>query len=513
MPYIKGENRYQITLFPESMDDYISEENPVRVIEEYVKSLDMVALGFKHAAHTGSGRPPYDPCDMLKLYLYGYLNRVRSSRRLEAEASRNLEVIWLLRKLKPDFKTISEFRKENKKALRGVFRHFSHLCKEWALYGQEVVAIDGTKFRASNSKRNNFNEKKLKRHIKYIDEKVDEYMNSLEETDQAEAGTHKPTAQEIQQRIKELQERKIGYEDMLTTIQTGEVTEISTTDPDARLMSANNNGIDISYNAQTVVDSKYSLIVDYDVVTNPTDHGQLHNMSRKALETFDIEVSEEDETAEIKLKVLADKGYYSADELKKCEKDHIETYVARQRCANATEDEGFYANKFKYNAEEDHYICPAGQTLNAGRYRKNNGEIIGRDYYNHKSCKKCTMKDKCTKAKRGRTIFRSNDQALYDRVDQRTRDNKDLYRQRQTIVEHPFGTIKRGWGYSYFLTRGLESVKAETGLIFLTYNLRRVINILGVKEMVRRLQQMPADLGNYLFCNCRSAFASAKLFI
>ncbi|MDD4803296.1 MAG: transposase [Syntrophomonas sp.] len=339
MAYIKGEDRQQITLFPESIDEYISEDNQVRVIEAFVIRLDVAKLGFKYSQEDTIGRPSYNPRDMLKLYLYGYLNRIRSSRRLETEAGRNLELIWLMRKLKPDFKTIADFRKDNKKPLMQVFKQFSLLCKEWNLYSREVVAVDGSKFRASNSKRNNYNEKKLKRHLKYIDEKIEQYMNELEAGDQAEAGTHKPTAEEIKQRIKELKDREFNYEEKLEGLQNSEDKEISTTDPDARLMAVNNNGIEVCYNVQ-----------------------------------------------------------------------------------------------------------------------------------------------------RGRTIFRHIDQELLDEVDQRTSENKKLYARRQMIVEHPFGTVKRSWGYGHFLTRGLESVRMETCLNFLAYNMKRVINILGVKEMIKRLQ-------------------------
>jgi len=478
MAYIQGEDRHQVTLFPESVDDYISEENPVRVIEAFVNNLDLVDLGFTRAEAAPLGRPPYDPRDLLKLYIYGYLNRIRSSRRLESEAARNLELIWLLSRLKPDFKTIADFRKDNKTAIRKVFKQFSLLCKEWDLYSQTVVAVDGSKFRASNSKRSNYNEKKLKRHIKYIDEKIDQYLDEIEAGDLAEADTHRPTAEEINQRIKELKERKINYEEMLQNIQESEVKEISATDADARLMIANNNGIEVCYNIQTVVDGGHSLVVDCEVINNPTDHGQLSTMAKRAQEVF--------ETQEIK--VLADKGYYSTQELKACQEAGIETYVAKQRFANRTEDEGFYPNRFSYNTEQDNYLCPAGQILTAASYRKIKGQVIGRNYQNYKACQACEMRERCTKSKRGRMILRNIDQALLNEVDQRTRENKELYHRRQMIVEHPFGTVKRSWGYSYFLTRGFESVRTETCLAFLAYNLTRVINILGVKEMIRRLQ-------------------------
>ena len=479
MAYVKGVDRNQLTLFPNSIDDYISDDNPVQVIEAFVENLDMVELGFTHAQTHSIGRPPYDPRDLLKLYLYGYLNRIRSSRKLEAEAHRNLEVIWLLSNLKPDFKTIADFRKDNKKALRKVFKQFSLLCKEWGLFGQNVVAVDGSKFRASNSKKNNYTKKKLQRLLKNINQKINDYLDELDKGDQSEEGTHKPTAEEIAQRIRELKERKGDYEKKLQTIELTEVTEISTVDPDARQMSVNNNGTNICYNVQTAVDGKHSMIVDYDVINNPTDHAQLSQMAKRAQEVLNKR----------ELHILADKGYYSASELKACEKAGLKTYVAKQKFSNATEDTDFYQDKFTYDKEHDHYICPAGQTLLPANYRKSKGKTIGRNYRNYKACQACKLKDRCTKSVRGRTITRHIDQDLLDKVDQRTRENKELYLRRQMIVEHPFGTIKGIWGFGHFITRGLESVKTESGLAFLAYNLKRAINILGVKEIVRRLQE------------------------
>jgi len=265
MGYIEGQDRNQIIMFPESIDEYISEDSPVRIIDAYVDQLDMEKLGFKRATAPVMGRPPYSPRDLSKLYLYGYLNRIRSSRRLEQEAGRNLEVIWLLKKLKPDFKTIADFRKDNKGALKAVFRDFIKLCDEWDLFGKELVAIDSTKFRASNSKRNNYNAKKLERHIKYIDEKIEEYMRELDEEDTIEVCDRKPNASEIKERLQQLKDRKEKYEEYKDQLDRTGKNEISTIDPDARLMCNNNNNVDISYNVQTTVDSKHKLILDFKV--------------------------------------------------------------------------------------------------------------------------------------------------------------------------------------------------------------------------------------------------------
>ena len=476
MAYIQGDDRQQITLFPEAIDDFISAENPVRVVDAYVNSLNMTELGFLRAEPKVIGRPAYNPQDLLKLYIYGYMNRVRSSRSLETEASRNLEVLWLLRKLKPDFKTIADFRKDNKEAIKNVFKNFSLLCKDWELYGKKVVAVDGSKFRASNSKRNNFKEKKIQRQVKYIDEKISTYLQELDSNDKSEANIHVPSSEEINERINELNQRKAKYTAMQARMAITGETEISTTDPDARLMKANNNGIDVSYNVQTVVDQKHKLVVDTEVINNPADQGQLNDMAIKAKQIFEVE----------EIKVLADKGYYSTNDLIKCEDNHLETYVAKPKPSVNTPDPEFSQEHFKYDKEQNQYICPTGQVLYASRVRKVNN-VEYQDYKNFRACGKCEMKEHCTRSQKGRLISRNLNQEFLDNVDKRTRENKALYLQRQILVEHPFGTVKRVWGYSYFLTRGIKSVATENALHFLAYNLRRVISILGVKEMIKKL--------------------------
>ncbi len=476
MAYIMGEDRSQITLFPEAVDDYITSDNPVRVIEAFVSSLNMQELGFLRTDPNVTGRPAYDPKDLLKLYLYGYMNRIRSSRRLETEAGRNLELFWLLRRLKPDFKTIADFRKDNPKAIKGVFKQFNMLCKDWDLYGKQVIAVDGSKFRASNSKRNNFTEKKIKRQLKYLDEKIDIYLNELDNNDADEIDIHLPSEAEIKKRIEELKSRKDKYLNMQEEMKATGATEISTTDPDARLMAVNNNGVEVSYNVQTAVDQKHKLVVDSEVINNPADQGQLSNMAKKAKEVLEAE----------EIKVLADKGYYATKDLVECETNGIETYVPKQRFTGNVENTDFQPDKFKYDKEQDIYICPAGQVMHPGRIREDKG-VKYQVYKNNRACKQCPLKDQCSKSSSGRTIHRNLAQERLDEIDRRTRENKELYLQRQMIVEHPFGTVKRIWGFSYFLTRGVESVRAENKLHFLAYNMRRVINILGVEEIVRRL--------------------------
>jgi transposase/Zn-finger protein len=479
MSYISGEDRNQSILFPESLEGYITPDNPVRIIDEYVTHLDLQALKFTHTSLQEKGRPPYHPGDMLRLYLYGYLHHIRSSRRLETEAGRNVELMWLIRKLSPDFKTIADFRRDNKKALVSVFRDFTHLCSNWQLFGKELIAIDGSKFRASNSKRNNYSRKKLARHIRYIEEKITGYLTELDETDQAESVDRKPDAAEVQKRINQLKERKARYQSYQDKLKETNKNELSTTDPDARLMANNNNTVEVSYNVQACVDARHKLIADFKVINKPNDLGQLAPMAlrtRKILQKKNFTV-------------LADKGYYHAPNLAYCSRKGITTYVSRQLYANGTGDKEFYPDKFTYDQDHDCYLCPAGQKLYYYRTRKKDGKIIGKTYRNVKACRDCPVKARCTRAAAGRTIFRHQNQDFLDDIDRQTRDNLATYQLRQMIVEHPFGTIKRAWGASYFLTRRKASVSAEIALSFLCYNIKRVINILGTEEILRRLRE------------------------
>jgi len=479
MGYITGEDRNQIILFPESIDEYVSDNNSIRIIDEYIEQLDLKRLGFKRAVNPSLGRPPYHPKDMLKLYLYGYLNHIRSSRRLEQEAIRNLEVIWLLRKLKPDFKTIADFRKDNKQTLKKVFRDFTRLCDEWELFGKELVAIDGSKFRACNSKKNNYNPKKLERHLKYLDEKIEGYLEELDHHDQLESPDHQPNAKEIEERIQQLRGRKEKYESYQRKLKQSGENEIFTTDPDARLMANNNNNVEVSYNVQTTVDAKHKLIADFKVTQKPNDLGQLAPMAIRAKKLFENQTFE----------VLADKGYYKAQDLKKCAENGIAVYITKQTYANGTKDPAFYSDQFKYDSTKNVYLCPAGKELHYYRARKKDGKVIGYEYRDDTACKKCELKARCTRAKKGRTICRHADQDFLDRIDSQTKRNMEKYKLRQMIVEHPFGTIKRGWGAYFFLTKRKVSVSAEISLSFLAYNFKRAINILGSEEILKKLRQ------------------------
>lgn len=487
--HIKGKDRNQLSMLPISLDEMIDENNPVRVIDALVESLDMVALGFKYAQAKSTGRKPYNPKDLLKLYLYGYFNGRRSSRKLEKECKRNIEVMWLINNLKPDDKTISDFRKNNRKALTNVFKQFSLLCNELDLYGKEIIAVDGSKFRANNSRRKNFTKNKVKKMITYYEEAAEKYIEILEKNDekdnQEETVTHtkediKAKLEKAKKRIKELTEMKEEIE------KNG---EISITDPDAKHMSVSNNGTDVAHNVQAAVDSKHHLVVAIDVVSTPADQNQLHNIASKAVEELGLKEEKEsveeviEEEKEI-ITVLADKGYYCAEELKKCKEDRIKTIIPKQKTASRTGNEKYSKDNFKYDKEKDTYTCPNGEILS--NISKSTSKR--QNYRNKEACMKCKDKEQCTTSEKWRQISRMPEQEIYDEVNKITLENKELYKQRQMIVEHVFGTVKRALGYSYFLTRGNENVKAESAMHFFTYNLIRVINIKGVKELIEILK-------------------------
>ena len=470
--YIRTEfNRNQVGFIPESYDDKIADDNPVRVIDALIDSLDMEKLGFTYATPKKTGRKPYDPKDMCKLYTYGYFEGIRSSRKLEKECHRNVEVMWLVKNLKPDFKTIADFRKDNKQSLTNLFKQFSSICKELGLYGKEMIAVDGSKFRANNSRRKNYTKGKVKKQIAHFEESANKYMELLAASDDFESNeTVKLSKEEILAKIADAKKKIEELTELGKRIE--EEGEISITDPDARHMGTSNNGTDISHNVQIAVDSEHHLVVAVDVVSSPADQGQLYNISSKAKE--ELELSLEDE-----LIVLADKGYYTGEELQECEKHNMTTIVARPKLATPNGEEGYSKDKFIYNREDNSYTCPQGHKLPC----KSKESTKNKKYTNYKACRSCPVKKKCTNAERGRQIIRGPLEEIYERADERYFENKELYKQRQMIVEHVFGTIKRGLGFSYFLLRGNEKVKAESSMHFFVYNLKRVINLMGAKKL------------------------------
>lgn len=473
MSHIRGADRSEVMLFPPALDDYVAEDNPVRFIEAFVMSLDLVELGFTRATPAATGRPGYDPADLLKLYIYGYLNRVRSSRMLEREATRNVEVMWLLGKLTPDFKTLADFRRDNLEAIKAVCREFTLLCKKLDLFGGELIAVDGSKFRAVNSRKRNFNPAKLARIIKSIDERIAGYLAEMEKQDAAEASAAKTSAEELRAKIEQLRGRKQFHEDLAERLQQSGAQELSLTDPDSRLMSVG-QGVDVCYNVQTAVDGKHKLIVHHEVTNAHTDEGWLVPMATTAMQVLEVEI----------LEVVADKGYYSGEEIKKCEEQGIATYIPKAHVSPKLKKDLFTKDDFRYDPSTDTYTCPEGAQL-SHRFTTPEKNGVMQRYYRTSACKTCAIRPRCTEDKRGRTIKRLIDEDVLERVARRLGSRPEKMRLRGRLVEHPFGTMKRGMNQGYFLLRGLRKVAAEMGLTVLCYDLKRALNIIGVDHLMR----------------------------
>src|SRR5438034_7428914 len=475
MDYIRGVSREQVMLFPESVEEYITEDNAVRFIDAFVESLDLAQLGFRRAQPAETGRPASDPGDLLRLYLYGYLNRVRSSRMLERETKVNIEVMWLLGKLAPDFKTIADFRRDNLKAIKQVCREFTLLCRKLKLFGGELVAIDGSKFKAVNNRRRNFSQARLAKAIKALDEKISGYLASLDEQDAAETGPEDeppPNAEELRAKIETLRQRKAKYQALQEGLKASGAKQVSLTDRDARSMVTHHNSTDVCYNVQTAVDGQHQLIVEHEVTNDPTDHAHLAEMAVRAKETLQVE----------ELEVVADMGYYDGAEVKQCAAAGIKTYIPKP-LTSVNQKRGLFTKQdFVYDEAKDCYLCPAGEELTYRYESFEQGRQIR--YYTTSKCLTCPIKHRCTTNQRGRRITRWVREKLLEEMARRVRARPEVMRRRQQLSEPPFGTIKRAMGHGYFLMRGLNKVSAEMSLTVLSYNLKRVINIIGVKKMI-----------------------------
>lgn len=469
MGRIEGTSRDQMMVV--SYESFIEEENIVRIIDRYIEVCDLEKMGFCKIKPAETGRPSYPPKAMTKLYVYGYENGIRSSRKLEKETHRNVEVMWLMNGLKPDHKTISEFRRENIRPLQKLFHEFVRLCKTWDLIGGELIAVDGTKIKASNNKKTNFSRKKINDRIKRIDEQIEKYLADIEETDKRESKSKATAAKNLD----ELLSRKELYESYIARLdETGE-NEISKVDPDARLMGNNRGGVDVAYNVQSAVDSKNHIIVDYDVSMNPADQGQLGNMVRKVKKGLKLR----------RFIVVADKGYYQGEDLQRVKKLKVTSIVSRQKPADPKDQpEAFHSDKFTYNEKEDTHTCPAGKILHPHSKKS----AARRNYYDKTACLNCEYSDVCARGKCGyRSITRNQYAKIYEETNKRTQENMDIYKRRQQIVEHPFGTIKYSMNGYYFLLRTRRKVRTEIALLFLGYNLKRVYNALGFSEIMARL--------------------------
>jgi len=478
MKYIQGQNRNQINLFPVSLDQSIDPDNEVRIIDLFIESLSIKDYGFR-TVFPENGRPAYHPSDLLRLFIYGYLNKVRSSRDLEKECRRNIEVMWLLKCLKPDHNTIANFRRDNPKAIKQVFRVTVQIARHFDLIGGKLIAGDSTKLRAQNSKKNNFNQAKIDRHIAYIDNKLEEYTRALSEND----GDDK---EQVQEEIRKQQERKDQYKEIENQLKDSGEAQISTSDPESRQIVIRNNITEVAYNVQTTVDAKNNLPIDYKV-TNQNDSRAMGNMTQRAKSILGCN----DFTA------LYDKGYHTGSELKTAQDLGVETIVAIPDVPSTSQapDHDYNYENFEYDPASDTYTCPQGDEMKTnGKWYTTHGRrniLISFKQYKTKACRSCPVRIKCTRAKAGRVLERSIYAEYYERNRKNKEEKEQLYRRRQTIVEHPFGTIKRQWGFSYILTKqGINRASADVGFMFIAYNLRRIGNILTMnvlKEYLRIL--------------------------
>lgn len=473
MSFIQGVGRDQETLFPEVLDDYIAADHPVRFIDRYVDQLDLRALGFDRARASQTGRPGYDPGDLLKLYIYGYLNGVCSSRKLERETHRNVEVMWLVRRLRPDFKTIAEFRRRNIKALRSLFREFTLLCKKLDLFGGELVAIDGSKFRAVNAKKRNYSRPVLEEILRATDQRIARYLQQTETADLAEeqrgAEPVDPAAE-----LSRLKERAAEVRAMIAELgRTGE-SQISLTDPDSRAMKVR-IGTDVCYNVQTAVDDKHKLIVAVEVTNEPTDRNWLSPMAIEAKTVMEVET----------LAVVADKGYSSAREVEACVEANITPYLPKPETSANKALGLFTKDDFRYDRERDLYVCPAGEELSFRHASHEKGRDVR--YYRTYACSRCALRSQCTRNSQSRRISRSANEHVLEEMNARVAANPQILRKRKAIVEHPYGTIKRWMNQAYFLMKGLPKVRGEFSLSALAYNLKRVLNIVEVPDLLAAL--------------------------
>ncbi len=470
MKYITGHNRNQLVLFPVSLDDAVEQNNEIRLIDLFAESLDVEVMGFK-VDHIENGRPAYHPKDLLKLYIYGYLNKLRSSRDLEKATKINIEVIWLLKGLSPDHNTISNFRRDNPKAIKKVFRATVQIAKNFELIGGKLIAGDSTKLRAQNSKKNNFNQKKIERHLAYIDNKLKEYNNQLAENDGDKNIDNKQKEEnekKIKAEIEKHNNRKKVYKNLEKQLkETGE-KQISTSDPESRHMITRNNITEVAYNVQTTVDEKNKILIDYKV-TDTNDGKAMGNMLRRAKSILETN----------NFTALYDKGYHTGTEFKIADKLGIKVLVAVPKVATNAPDHAYNVENFVYLNKEDCYICPQGNKLRTtGKLHK--GATYKFKRYTTKACKNCPVKEQCSKAKYGKAIQRSEYQELIENNKSRIKETENYYKQRQAIVEHPYGTIKRQWGFNYIMTKKYKKrAEADVGLIFTAYNMRRLINLLG----------------------------------
>lgn len=474
--FVEGEDRSQSTLLPERLDDYVTEDNPVRVVDVFVDNLDLTALGFERAIAQATGRPGYHPATLLKIYIYGYLNRVQSSRRLEREAQRNIELMWLTGRLSPDFKTIADFRRDNGAAIRRVCREFVVLCRRLDLFSQALVAIDGSKFKAVNNRDRNYTRAKVQRRIEQIEESVARYLSELDSADrQGAAPVAEARTTRLREKVEKLQSEMQRMQALAKEVEAAPDQQISLTDPDARSMATSGKGTGtVGYNVQTAVDAQHHLIVDHQVTNIGNDRSQLATMAKRARTAMQAE----------HIEVVADRGYFSGEEIVACEEVGITAYVPRPQTSNNQAKGLFGKRDFVYLPETDSYRCPAGQSL-IWRFTTVEKGLTLHCYWSS-ACKACPLKTQCTSSPQ-RRVKRWEHEAVIDAMQQRLDQDPDKMRIRRQTVEHPFGTLKAWMGSTHFLMRTLNHVSTEMSLHVLAYNLKRVMKILGIAPLMQTM--------------------------
>ena len=475
--FVEGTDRGQSTLFPECLEDWIDENNPVQVIDVFVDELDLAELGFNGVAPEATGRPSYHPSVLLKLYIYGYLNRVQSSRRLEREAGRNVEVMWLTGRLAPDHKTIADFRKDHGGAIRQVCARFVVLCRTMGLLTEASVAIDGSKFKAVNNRDKNFTKAKMERRLAQIEESVARYLHQLDTADRQEPSEAlKTKTTHLKEKITKLKEQMRRLHGLKARMLATPDQQVSLTDPDARSMATSGRGSGVvGYNVQIAVETGHHLVITHEVTNQETDRSQLSPVAKEAKATLEVE----------NLDAVADRGYFDSEEILACENMGITVTLPKPMTSNSKAQGRFGKQDFRYVAEEDVYICPAGERLGYSFTTQENGLVLRR--YLTNACQRCAIKQSCTTAKQ-RRISRWQHEHVLEAVQRRLDAHPEKMRQRRETVEHPFGTIKARMGATHFLMKTLPKVATEMALHVLAYNLTRVMNIMGVQPLLAAMR-------------------------
>jgi transposase len=474
--FIEGEDRRQATLLPDSLEDYVTDDNPVRVIDVFIDELDLEALGFAGVVPEATGRPSYHPATLLKIYLYGYLNRIQSSRRLERETQRNIELMWLTGRLMPDFKTIADFRRDNGPAIRAVCARFVVLCRQFNLFTRAVVAIDGSKFKAVNNRDKNFTVTKVAKRMEQVEASIARYLAALDRADRQDGDVAEAKTTRLKEKIEGLRRQMQSLKAMGKQVEASPDKQVSLTDPDARSMATSGKGTGIvGYNVQIAVDAEHHLIVAHEVTNIGSDRAQLTSMSHKARDATGCE----------EVTVLADRGYYNGDEVLACEGTGILPCIPKTQTSGNAKRGLFTVADFIYDAEKDRYTCPAGKFLTRGKVRSDRRDNIDH-YRNLTACSACALKPRCTPDKHKR-LKRWEHEGVLDKMQERLDRIPDAMAIRRQTVEHPFASLKAWMGSTHFLTRTLEKVKTEMSLQVLAYNMKRMINIFGVKPLMKAI--------------------------